>query len=60
MTGRNTLAGFMLLTGGASIVAACAYTLAHLEDHVVFSVLVPGVVVGLLLIGGYVRARGRS
>lgn len=57
MNGRNGVASLLLLGGAASIIGACAYTLAHLEDHVVFSVLVPGVVLGLLLVGGYVRAR---
>jgi len=44
---RNVL----LVLGGISIVFAGIYTLVHLADGVVFSVLVPGFVIGLLLIG---------
>lgn len=56
---RNTL----LLLGGALIIASGLYTLTHLTDTVVFAILVPGIVVGLILIGVSValnRDRGRG
>jgi hypothetical protein len=40
----------LLALGAAVIVAAAARTLTHLTDHVVATVLVPGVVVGIALI----------
>jgi hypothetical protein len=41
----------LLVLGGALIVATGVYTLQHLTDRVVFTVLIPGIVVGLILIG---------
>jgi len=52
---RNAL----LFVGAALIVAAAFVTLRDLNDRTIVRVLVPGVVVGLILIGGYV-AIGRA
>jgi hypothetical protein len=49
----------LLLAGAAIIVIAAVLTLRNLTDRTVLTVLVPGVVVGLILIGGYV-AVGRA
>jgi hypothetical protein len=40
----------LLVAGAALIVAAAIYTLVHMQDRTVFTVLVPGVAVGLILI----------
>lgn len=49
----------LLVVGAAFIVAAAALTLRNLTDRTVVTVLLPGVVAGLLLIGAYV-AIGRA
>lgn len=56
---RNLLRNACLVAGGATIVAAALFTSTHLADRVVFTVLVPGVVVGLMFVGLYV-ALGRQ
>jgi len=49
----------LLVTGAAVIIVAAVLTLRNLTDRTALTVLLPGVVVGLLLIGGYV-AIGRA
>ena len=44
------LKNLLLALGGAVIVASSAFTLDHLTDRVVATVLVPGFVLGLILI----------
>lgn len=44
---RNSL----LIIGGIIIVASALFTLDHLTDRLVFTVLIPGFVFGLILIG---------
>jgi hypothetical protein len=51
----------LLLAGTASILTAGIFTLGHMTDRTVFTILVPGFVVGLILIaaavwGGRARA----
>jgi membrane protease YdiL (CAAX protease family) len=46
----------LLLAAGAVMVGSILYTVTHLEDRAVFTVLLPGVAVGLLLVGLYIRA----
>ena len=46
----NVVKGALLLVGGALIIASSIFTLGHLNDRVVFTVLVPGVVLGLISI----------
>lgn len=47
----NFLKNLMLVVGGALIIVFGLFTLGHLTDRVVFTVLLPGVVFGLILIG---------
>lgn len=56
---RLIIENLLLIVGGGLIIGSAAYTLTHLSDHVVFAVLLPGVVVGLLLIGGFVMLNRR-
>jgi membrane protease YdiL (CAAX protease family) len=44
------LKSFLLVLGGAVIVGSCVFTLNHLADRVVATVLVPGFVMGLIMI----------
>lgn len=61
MQGANSkLSNLFLILGAGIIIASIVYTSAHLRDHVIFTRLVPGVVLGLLLIGGYVVFRRRG
>jgi hypothetical protein len=46
----GVLKSLLMVLGAAAIVSASVYTLGHLTDRVIASVLVPGVVVGLILI----------
>ena len=48
------LCNIALIIAGVVIVAAGAFTLRHMTDHVVLTVLVPGFVVGLFFVGLYV------
>lgn len=52
---RRATGAVLLLLGGATIVAASLFTLSHMSDRTVFTVLVPGAVVGLILIGWSVQ-----
>ncbi|MDH3215466.1 MAG: DUF4811 domain-containing protein [Candidatus Krumholzibacteria bacterium] len=52
--------GAVLVLGGAVIIASLLFTVMHFTDHVVFTVLLPGVVVGLVLIAAYVGIGKRS
>ena len=51
---REIIRGAILVLGGVVIVASMLFTLTRLADSVVFTVLIPGVIVGLMLIGVYV------
>jgi hypothetical protein len=53
------LYSLVLLAGGALIIAAAAFTLARLNDSAVFIVLVPGVLLGLFLVGVYALGEKR-
>ena len=60
---QTVLRNAFLVAGGTVIILSALFTRAHLADRVVFTVLVPGVVVGLILIGLYValgRYKGRE
>jgi membrane protease YdiL (CAAX protease family) len=57
---RELIRGAFLVLGGAVIIASGIFTLTHLTDHVIFTVLLPGVVVGLMLIGVYVAIGNRG
>jgi membrane protease YdiL (CAAX protease family) len=46
--------GIVLVLGGAVIIGSLLFTVMHFTDRVVFTVLVPGVIVGLMLVGVYV------
>ena len=54
---QRWIANPSLLVGAGLIIGSGLFTLTHLTDRVVLSVLVPGVVVGLLLIGLYWMTR---
>ncbi|MDH3197938.1 MAG: hypothetical protein OEO21_06830 [Candidatus Krumholzibacteria bacterium] len=56
---RDLVRTALLVAGAAVIVVAAVVTVRNLTDRTVLTVLVPGVVVGLILIGGYV-AVGRA
>ena len=51
----TVLKNVMLVVGGGLIIASALFTLGHLSDRVVFTVLVPGVVFGLILIAVAMR-----
>jgi len=51
---REVLRSAFLVLGGVVIIAALLFTAMHFTDRVVFTVLVPGVIVGLMLIGVFV------
>jgi len=53
---RNLFRAIALAGGGVAIIASAVYTLGHLSDHTVFTVLIPGFVAGLILIGLYMAA----
>jgi membrane protease YdiL (CAAX protease family) len=57
---REVVRGAVLVLGVAVIIASMLFTLTHLVDNVVFTVLLPGVVVGLMLIGVYVGVGKRD
>jgi hypothetical protein len=42
---------WLLALGGAIIVGSAVYTATHLDDRTVYTILIPGVVVGLVLVG---------
>jgi hypothetical protein len=48
------LCNISLIIAGVVIIAAAAFTLGHITDHVILTVLVPGFVVGLFFVGLYV------
>jgi len=48
---RANLWTWLLALGGAIIVGSAAYTATHLDDKTVYAVLIPGVAVGLVLVG---------
>lgn len=56
---EERLAQVSLIAGGLLIIAAALWTVAHLTDTVVTSVLVPGVLAGLFLVGLHNLARAR-
>jgi hypothetical protein len=47
---REVFKNVLLVVGAAVIVVSALYTFDNLTDRVVFTVLVPGVVVGLIVI----------
>ena len=51
---REVLRSAFLVLGGVVIIAALLFTAMHFTGRVVFTVLVPGVIVGLMLIGVFV------
>ena len=53
------LRNVLLVVGGCVIIAAALFTLTHLTDIVVYTVLIPGIVAGLILIGLYVALGGQ-
>jgi len=57
---RGIIRGALLVTGGAVIIASMVLTVTQLTDNVVFTVLLPGVIVGLMLIGVYVATGKKS
>lgn len=58
-TRRNLFANALLALGALLIICCGLFTLTHLTDRVVLTVLIPGFVIGLILIGFYV-ALGRA
>ena len=52
---RTAVKLLLLVAGATLVVAAGLYTVSHMTDRTVFTVLVPGFVVGLMLIGVSVR-----
>lgn len=48
------LCNFALILAGAIIVTASLATLFNLNDRMIFSILVPGIVIGLFFVGLYV------
>jgi hypothetical protein len=48
------LCNLALVIAGVVILAAAVFTLFHMTDRVIFTVLVPGFVVGLFFVGLYV------
>jgi membrane protease YdiL (CAAX protease family) len=57
---RDVIGNALLVVGGALIVVSGLFTLAHLKDGVVFTVLIPGFVFGLIMIGLSVSLRRRD
>jgi uncharacterized membrane protein YhaH (DUF805 family) len=57
---RSNLWLWWLVLGGAIIVASAIYTLMNLQDQTVYVVLIPGVVVGLILVGLSVTSRRKE
>jgi hypothetical protein len=53
MSARGLVSNAALVLGAGLIVVSGLFTLTHLTDRVVLTILVPGFVVGLLLIGVY-------
>ena len=58
--GQGIIRGAVLVLGGVIIIASLVFAVTHLTDHVVFTVLLPGVIVGLVLIGVYVGISKRG
>ena len=54
------LANWLLIIGGAIIVGSAVYTLVHLDDKTVVTILIPGVVLGLILVGVSIVTRRRA
>ena len=48
---KNVIHDLLLILGALLIIACGWYTVDHLHDRVVFTVLIPGFVGGLILIG---------
>lgn len=57
MNRRSKTRGLLLALAGLLIVLSAGYTLLHLRDQVVLTVLLPGFVIGLVLLAVY-RALG--
>lgn len=53
------LCNMILVLAGAIIVLAALATLARLTDRMILGVLVPGLVIGMLLVGVYILANKR-
>ena len=53
------LANWLLVIGGAIIVGSAAYTLTQLDDKTIVTILIPGVVLGLILVGLSIVSRRR-
>ena len=53
------LANWLLVIGGAIIVGSLAYTLVRLDDKTIVTILIPGVVLGLILVGLSIATRRR-
>ena len=47
---RNFMKNALLLVGAATIIVSGLFSLEHLTDRIVFTVLVPGFLFGLILI----------
>jgi hypothetical protein len=60
MNVREAARNLLLVAGGIAIIASALFTLSHLTDRVVYTVLVPGVVFGLMLIGIAMSIGGRG
>lgn len=58
--GRASLWVWFLALGGAIIAGTAVYTATHLDDRTVYTILIPGVVVGLVLVGLSTALRGRD
>ena len=54
MSIKDVIRMTLLVTGAGVIIAAAYHTLGYFTDRTVFTILVPGFVAGLILIGLYV------
>lgn len=54
------ISNWLLAIGGAIIVGSAGYTLVQLDDRTIVMILIPGVVLGLVLVGLSVVARRRN
>ena len=48
---RDVIRNVLLVVGAVTIIVSGLFTLSHLTDRVIFTVLVPGFVFGLIFIG---------
>jgi hypothetical protein len=54
------LSNWLLIIGGAIIVGSAVYTMVRLDDKTVVTILIPGVVLGLILVGVSIVTRRRT